>query len=200
MRFGGSIGAAVYSDIGLNLAAGAFLGGGVFAPAYMGGGDNPLGSPFAPGHNPSGLLEAVGPAGYGRPYSAIRATGSSPGMNFHVRLAPGGVWGGPSTGGWTVTIDFVITRNGTTLYYQSLTSPPATGFALAFFPNEMDYTVVLPVSAGDEFRCGMIPHTQPLIYAYSSGTGQGTGMRMWGDLTPPGEEPSFAMRGSAVVA
>lgn len=96
-------------------------------------------------------------------------------------------------------MDLSIFRNGSLYYFERFVSPPSdAGWALVWYPA-LVFQTTLAVSAGDLFTAGITPERMPLIYTYTSGTGGGLNFHMWGELTPPGEEPSFALRGSGAV-
>jgi hypothetical protein len=181
---GGVSEAPVHGEIDLGLAGGFFIGGGVFAPAFWGGTHTGGYLPV----NPSGLLTAVGPGdGTSRsPYSGIRTDGDGT-VSIDLTLDTNGVWIGSA--GEIITMDFVVARNGTPIYFLTTTSPPIPNWVLQW-DTGLDFTVSgLPCVAGDLFTTGMRPSKQPVIYAYSSGSGQQTKFIMTADLTPPGLTP-----------
>lgn len=182
---------SVVGGIALRLADGPFAGWGNFSPAYWS---------LTPGSAPaSGLIRAVGPAGYSRDYSGFEVDGSGD-VLVRANLAFSGIFGG--TAGETVPamIVSVLRQNGVEIARTEVDVTFDTGF-LKNAQGGGYVEVTAPCVAGDRFDAGVIVNQSPLIYAYSAGAGQSVFFTIDGTLTgASAEEPSFAMRGSAVTA
>jgi hypothetical protein len=189
MRFGGSSASPVFGHVGMNLAAGALLGAGVFSKAYW-----RLGAEFTVS---SGLLTCVGPAGHSRPYSGVLCDGDGT-LDVGIRLHLNGVWHG--TPGSTIPdcVQYAVALNGVQIFEQAIDLVFDTGSFKSFAPAG-GYIGPIDVVAGDILSAGITVVVMPLIYAYSAGAGGVPFFEVMGSLTPPGDGPRLSMRGSGVV-
>ncbi len=202
MRFAGGAETPVY---GLVLGVGAggdfqygdgAVQGGIYYPAFW---DRAPQSPLV-----SGLVELVPSVLHPGHYDGVRTHGTGT-VHVGALLSPLLIFGGMPDD--EVGIDFQVARNGVPLY-TSVVRGHVPDWVLVM-GGDHAYSTDLEADDGDIFTAGftIIPSLLPqigtypdwVVGAYTGGAANSTVISLSGSLVPPGEEPSFAMRGSGVV-
>jgi hypothetical protein len=188
MRFAQTAGQPIHGVIGLNLANGPSDAAPAINLAYWF-----LASEYQP---VSGLIRAVGPAGYERIYSAFVVDGEGT-VTVRGLINCAAVFHG-TAGEHRTFVSSILLKNGVELTRVSLEGDFTGSLKSIHGPGAlMSWTG--PCVAGDRFEAALILHWTPLIFAFSAGAGQAVFFDIVGDLTQSDDAPQVSMRGSGVV-